>query len=262
MAKLKELSFNISIDKLEHLIGTLKDLSSIDNKSIFKINNKNTLIYTKVGEGNTINAFKSFVYDTKELLGINDFDDEINYIFNDTKEMYRKLQILLSFGDDVNGKFYYDELGDSYYAERMLVKSGSKLKLNFYGGDPMAINSKISVEIIKETMNVDDSNFNFKLSSDDFANIKRLATSDSMSDIFYMNTLEKDGKWIVSIGESGWDLKVAEIEYEYQLTLAFPKKYFKSITMSEDHSLIYVFDNKLMITTDNSDMLISTEITV
>ena len=262
MAKVKELPFKISSEKIEALINTLKDLSGIDKKCIFKIDQKHTLIYSKVGEGNSINAFKSFVYDTKKLFDIEDFTDTINFVMPDTKEMYRKLHILNSFGQDVTGKIYYDQLSDGFYSERISMKAGSKLKLNFGGDDPLSVSSKISVEIIKETMNIDNSNFNFELKSEDFQNVKKLATPDVESDIFYMNTVEKEGRYFVSIGESSWDFTLSEIDYDQTITLAFPKKYFKSITVNGDSSKIYVFSNMLMVSTEDSDMLISTEITV
>ena len=262
MAKVKELSFKITSENLNNLINTLKDLSGIDKKCIFKIDQKHTLIYSKVGEGNSINAFKSFVYNTKDLWDIGEFSETINYITSDTKETYRKLQILNSFQEDVSGKIYYDQLSEGLYSERISMKAGNKLKLNLGGGDPIAMSSKISVEVIKQTMDIDNSYFNFELKSDDFLNIKRLSTADTISDIFYMNTVEKDGKHYVSIGESSWDLTLSEIDYEESITLAFPKKYFKSITINGDSSKIYVFGNILMISTGNSDMLISTETTV
>jgi len=262
MAKVQELSFSISAENLNNLIITLRDLSGIDEKSIFKFDPKNTLIYSKVGEGNSINAFKSFIYNTHELFNIEDFEETINFISSDTKEMFRKLQILSSFESEVTGKIYYDKLGDDYYTEKITMKSDSKLKLNFIGGDPLSLNSKISADIVKRTMNVEDSNFSFDLKVDDFKNIKRLASNDAESDIFYLNNTKKDDKFFVSIGESGWDLVVSEVEYETNITLSFPKKYFKSITMNGDSSKIYVFDNKLMISNGNSDMLISTELSV
>jgi hypothetical protein len=262
MAKVQELSFKISSENLNNLINTLRDLSGIDKKSMFKIDSKDTLIYSKVGEGNSINAFKSFIYTTKDLFEVDDFQESINYITNDNKEMYRKLQILNSFGQDVTGKIYFDKLGDDYYAERISMKAGPKLKLNFGGGDPNALNSKISVSVIKQTMDVDNSNFNFNLKSEDFTNIKRLATADAENDVFYLNTTEKEGKHYVSIGESSWDLTLSEIEYDRSITMSFPKKYFKCITISGDSSKIYIFDNMLMVSTGDSDMLISTEISV
>lgn len=259
MAKVKELSFKITTENLEGFINTLKDLSGIDKKCIFKIDSKNTLIYTKVGEGNSINAFKSFIYKTKDLFNIEDFEETINYISNDGKEMARKLQILNSFGESVSGKFYFDKLGDEYYTERISIKAGTKLKLNFGGGDPTHSNSMISVGIIRDTMNTENSNFSFDLNSEDFQNIKRLASTDADIDIFYLNTKEKDGKCFVSIGENSWDLTLSEISFDKSITISFPKKYFKSITMGKTGCKVYVFDNKLMISNENSDMLISTE---
>lgn len=260
MAKVRELSFKITSENLNGLISTLKDLSGIDKKCIFKIDIKNTLIYSKVGEGNTINAFKSFVYNTKDLFDIEDFEESVSYISSDSREMYRKLQILNSFEQDVTGKIYFDKLGDDYYSERISMKAGSKLKLNFGGGDPMALNSKISVSVIKETMNIENSNFNFQLKPDDFMNIKRLATTDIESDVFYLNTTEKEGKYFVSIGESTWDLTISEIDFDKSITMSFPKKYFKSITIDGDSSKIYIFDHMIMVSNTNSDMIISTEI--
>jgi hypothetical protein len=176
--------------------------------------------------------------------------------------MFRKLQILNSFGQEVSGKIHYDRLGDDFYSEKISMKAGSKLKLNFGGGDPLSLNSKISVDIIKQTMNVDNSNFNFELKSEDFVNIKRLSASDQFSDVFYLNTIEKEGKHYVSIGESSWDLTVSEIDFDKSITMSFPKKYFKSITIDGDSSKLYIFDNMLMVSNTNSDMLISTEISV
>ena len=262
MAKVRELSFKITSENLNSLINTLRDLTGIDKKCIFKIDSKDTLIYSKVGEGSSINAFKSFVYKTKDLFEIEDFEESVNYISNDGKEMYRKLQILNSFEQDVTGKIYFDRLGDDFYTERISMKSGAKLKLNFGGGDPNAFNSKISVSVIKESMDVEKSNFNFHLKSDDFTNIKRLSMSDLGNDVFYLNTTEKEGKHFVSIGESTWDLTISEIDFDRSITMSFPKKYFKSITIDGDSSKLYIFDNMLMVSNSNSDMLISTEISV
>jgi hypothetical protein len=260
MAKVQELSFKISSENLNSLINTLKDLSTIDKKCIFKIDSKDTLIYSKVGQNSSINVFKSFIYNKKDLFEVDDFTEVINYISDDSKEMYRKLQILNSFEQDIVGKIYFDKLGDDYYSERISMKAGSKLKLNFGGGDPISLNSKISVSVIKQTMDIDNSNFNFQLKSDDFLNIKRLSTSDVENDVFYLNTTEKESKHYVSIGESTWDLTLSEVDYDKTITMSFPKKYFKSITIPGDSSKIYIFDNMLMVSTENSDMLISTEI--
>lgn len=262
MATTKEISFKITTDNLSKIINVLKDLSSIDEKALFRFDKKHVLIYTLVGEGKGINAFKSFVFNTDELFDIEDFDQIIDFIAKDIKTIYRNLQIMLDLQSNISGKIFFDEIGDKFFSDRLFFKSDSKLKLNFYGSDPMAFNTNISIKDIKKLTNIENSNFNFDLLSSDFTNIKRLATTGKEIDVFYINTFEKDEKHYISIGESSWDLTLSEIDYNEDRTISFPKKYFKSITFSSETSKIYIFDMFILVKTDNSDLLISTEISV
>jgi hypothetical protein len=262
MEKTKEISFGITSKNIERLVDILKDLSGIDKKAIFKINKNTILIYTLVGENNAVNAFKSFIVDTKDMFEMDDFDENINFISKDIKNMYRNLQIMIDQNTEITGKIYFDSISDQYYSDRFFFKSENKLKLNFYGSDPLSMNTTITPDIIKKTADVKNSYFNFELLSSDFDNIKKLATPDTETDVFYMNTYDKDGKYYVSLGESSWDLTMSEIDFDQNKTLAFPKKYFKTISMIGDKIKIYVFDRFLMASNENSDLLISTEVTV
>jgi hypothetical protein len=164
--------------------------------------------------------------------------------------------------DVFNGKIYYDELGDNFFSDRIYFRSGNKLRQSFGGDDPRSMNTQISVEKIKQFIKLEDADFSFDLTADDFDKIKKLATPDTEMNICYMNTYEKDGENFVSIGEGTWELTVAETDYKHPRTLAFPKKYFKTIGMTDGSAKIYVFDRSLMVSTQESDLLISIEITV
>lgn len=261
MAKTLELPFKITSENLSKIITVLKDLSIIDDKALFKFDKKNILIYSLVGIGKGINVFKSYDFKTKDLLGIDDFDQTIDFIAKDIKSVYRNLQIMVDMNKDVTGKIYYDEIGDKFYSDRLFFKLDSKLKLNFYGGDPMSFNTNITINQINKLTNIDDSIFKFGLNSDDFNNIKKLSVTNKDADVFYLNTFEKEGKHFISIGESSWDLVLDEIDTEIIKTSSFPKKYLKSINVI-DKSIIYIFDRFLMVESDNSKLLISTEISV
>ena len=263
MAKTTELDFSISKDNLLKLIQTLKDLSKLDDKVLFKFDKKNTLIYSLVGEGQSVNAFKSFIYKTNELFDIEDFEETIIFIGKSAKGIARSLQIMSDFDiDTFKGKIYYDELGDSFFSDRIYFRSGNKLRQSFYGDDPRMMNTQISVDKIKQFIRLDDADFSFDLLASDFDKIKKLASPDAEMNIFYMNTFERDGENFVSIGENSWELTVAETEYSHPRTLAFPKKYFKTIGMIDGSAKIYVFDTSLMVSTPESDLLISIEVTV
>jgi len=263
MAKTKEIEFSVSKDNLNKIIETLKDLSKLNDKVLFKFDKENTLIYSLVGEGNSVNAFKSFVYKTNEIFDIGDFDETIIFIGKSAKAMARSLYIMSDFDiDTFKGTIYYDELGDSFYSDRIYFRSANKLRQSFYGDDPRSMNTQISVDKIKQFIKLDDADFSFDLDASDFDKIKKLATPDVEMNIFYMNTYEKDGEYFVSIGEGSWELTVAQTEYSTPRTLAFPKKYFKTIGMVDGSAKIYVFDASLMVSTKESDLLISIEITV
>ncbi|MFA5585364.1 MAG: hypothetical protein WDA02_02300 [Saccharofermentanales bacterium] len=263
MAKTLEIPFKISSSNLSKIISILKDLSIIHEKSLFRFDKKNLLIYSLVGEGTGINAFKSYTFKIDDILDINldEFNVSIDFIAKDIKNIYRNLQIMVDMDKDISGKLYYDEIGDKYYSDRLFFKVDSKLKLNFYSSDPMSFNTNITSSHIKKLTNIDNSEFNFDLKVDDFNNIKKLSTTNKDSDVFFMNTFEKDDKYYISIGESSWDLTLGEISDNITKTLSFPKKYLKVINV-QDISKVYVFDRFLMIKTDESNLLISTEITV
>ena len=91
-----------------------------------------------------------------------------------------------------------------------------------------------------------------------------MASPDSESDIFYINTRQKeDGNYSAYIGERNWELEIDEIEFTELRTFGFPKKYFKKISVPKDgESTIYMFDSFLMVSSENSDLLISQEISV
>lgn len=262
-SKTKEINFSISKDNLLKLIDTLKDLSRLNDVVLFKFDKENTLIYTLVGDGDSVNAFKSFVYKTDKLFDIDEIEDTVMFIGQSAKGIARNLKIMSDFDIDIfKGKIFYDEIGGMLYSDRIYFRSGNKLRQSFIGTDPTAINTKISVNKIKDFIRLDDAEFTFDLKAEDFDKIKKLSTPDTIMDIFYINTYEKDGEHFVSIGEGIWELTIAETDYKHPKTLAFPKKYFKTIGMTDGSAKIYIFNNSLMVSTTESDLLISVEVTV
>lgn len=262
MAKVKKLELGITTENLLKIINTLKDLSNIGDNVVFKFSKENLLMYSLVGEGQSINAFKSIIFDSDIFMNEIDIDDTIIFIAKSAKLLVKNLRPLLDFDNNINITLYYDSFGDKVYADRFQLKSSNKLKLNFYGDDPMSTNTKITNEHIQDLADMDNVVFSFNLAADDFSKVKKLASPDAEMNIFYMNTLERDGKYYVSLGENNWDLELDEVDIDDERTLAFPKKYFKSIIIEDGTCKVHIFDTFLMVSTDNSDLLISMEVTV
>ena len=105
----------------------------------------------------------------------------------------------------------------------------------------------------------DNMDFKFLLDKNSYLKIKKLAaiTPDDINDILTLSINDN----ILTIGENNWDLNICNIEHE-NMNITFPKKYFKSITFSDDAIDIYVFDSFLLVDNQNTTLLISLELTI
>ena len=83
-------------------------------------------------------------------------DVSVDFIAKDIKSIYRNLQIMVDMNKDITGKLYYDQIGDKYFSDRLFFKVDSKLKLNFYGSDPMSFNTNITINHINKLTNIDN----------------------------------------------------------------------------------------------------------
>ena len=119
------------------------------------------------------------------------------------------------------------------------------------------MNTTIDIEKINKTLNKDNIDFKFILDKVSYAKIKKIMAVDTENDILTLNIIDNN----LTIGENSWDLKICEIEHE-NLTITFPKKYFKSITFTEEEINIYVFDTFLLVDNQNTNLLIALELTV
>ena len=76
-------NFSMSVSQLSFFLDKIHDLIAIDNEVLLKINKDEILLYSLVGEKKNINAFKSFIYKTKEVFSFStEISKEIRYIIN------------------------------------------------------------------------------------------------------------------------------------------------------------------------------------
>ncbi len=247
--------FNMTIDQMNFFIDKVHDLLSIDNEVLLKINTKNILLYSIVGEKKNVNAFKSFIFKTSEIFSFDtEISNEIRFIITNGTKFENTLKNLLDYQEDIKCEFY---MNDDTYADNLKLKN-SKLRLSVNGGDVRGMNTTIDIEKINSTINKDNIDFKFILDKNSYTKIKKLSGIDNENDILTLTISEN----IISIGEGiGWNLKICDIEHD-DLNITFPKKYFKSITFTEDNINVYVFDTFLLIDNKNTNLLIALELTV
>ena len=246
--------FSMTLIQLKFFLDKIKDLLSIDNEILMKINNDKTLLYSTVGEKRNINAFKSFIFDTKEIFSFNeDIEREVRFIIIQGKKFESTLKHYLDYKEDLKCEFF---MNDDTYADNFKLKNKT-LRLSINGGDIRGMNTTIDIEKINKTLNKDNIDFKFTLNSETFDKIKKISTIDNENDILTLNIHENK----LSIGENSWDIKICDIEHD-DLLITFPKKYFKSITFIDDTNEVFVFDTFLLIDNLNTNLLIALEMTV
>lgn len=246
--------FSMTLEQLQFFLNKIKDLLSIDDEILLKINNDKTLLYSIVGEKMNVNAFKSFIFDTNEIFSFDEkLENEIRFIITAGKKFESTLKNYLDYDQDIRCIFY---MNDDTYADNLKLKN-KILKLSINGGDVRGMNTTIDIEKINKTLNKDNIDFKFELNKETFDKIKKIGAIDNENDILTLNI--KDNS--LSIGENNWDIKVCEIEHE-DLYITFPKKYFKSMTFTDETNEIFVFDTFLLIDNLNTNLLIALELTV
>jgi hypothetical protein len=247
--------FSMTLAQLTFFLDKVHDLLSIDDQILLKITNENILLYSIVGEKMNVNAFKSFIFKTNEIFSFNkELENEIRFIINNGGKFETTLKNYLDYKDeDVICEFC---MNDELYADNFKLKN-SKLRLGINGGDVRGMNTTIDIEKINKTLDKDNIDFKFSLDKNNYAKIKKIAAIDNENDILTLIIDENKLK----IGEGSWDLEICDIVHEY-LSISFPKKYFKSITFSEDEINVYVFDTFLLIDNLNTTLLIALELSV
>jgi len=212
--------------------------------------------YSFIGKDiNDIHAFKTVITDIDDIFDKKrkEISDKITFIIKDGKKFVRNITNFIDFDEDLKFKISYD---DQDFNANYIHISNSKLRLKEICGDPIIMSKEITKNDIDFLTNKDNSLFNFTISEMDFKKIKRMSTIETINDILYITVTNNE----LFIGENKWELKICDID-KPNLNVSFPKKYFNTLTFKEN-SKIYLFENYILISDDNSDLMIVLEMSV
>lgn len=251
----KTLTLNIEIDKFQTFLSYIKELSLIDPTTVISFNNDYTMLYSFVGKDiNDIHAFKTVIIKTDEIFNkFKEIENKILFIIKDNKKFTRNIQNFIDFDENIKMKISFDE--ENYYSNYLNI-SNSKLRLKEISGDPVLMSKEITKEDINFLTDKNKSLFNFEISELDFRKIKSMSNIDTTNDILYITINNNE----LFIGENKWELKICDID-KPNLSISFPKKYFKNLKFT-DNTKIYIYENYILISDDNTDLMIVLETTV
>jgi hypothetical protein len=254
------ITYKISLDTLYNFIDKIKDLTKLDNSIVMNFSQHEILLFSVVGKNlDNVHAFKSHILSLKDFITKDKLEQDIRYILSDGKRfmtsmlMFHKYMKTQNIEDTVELKLYYNE----EFCEKILIKN-SKSKEETPGGKPNNHTHRLEIDDIDDVMNTETADFSFKLTKIDFDYLKTKTNIEKDNDILYLNIADNK----LSIGENRWDHNICDIEHE-DLTISFPKKYFKCINYDKDDSMtIYVTDTHLLIVGESTNLLITIEMTV
>lgn len=245
---MKTYKFIFNKEILKDVVTALKDLAKIDPMIKIKFDEEHILFYSKSGTMHSIKAFKSFMFNTDELI-ISKETINIDFIILNGKNFVDNLSIMLSKDNDVACKISYNE--GSKNANMMEISNGS-MKFKFVSGDYTQIKDISKLEIATK-MNPDLSNFDFTINKEIFTDIKKLSKLNKSEIINF-----KVKNNTVYFFDKKWQLQIDTVDYEDGI-YTFNNKYIQSINMAEEIK-INVFEHFILIKDGFVTLLIGLEL--
>lgn len=249
MSDIQEYTFQFNRSNLDTVIDIIKDLSKIDPMIKMKIDEEHVLFYAKAGKDNSIHALKSFMIPVEDFI-VADEPITIDFIILNGPNFIKNLDIL-NRERPINGKLTYKEKDR---VASMFYISNDKIKVNFITGDYRMIKDLTKGDI-ENKMDPHNANFDFVISGEDFAEVKKLTTLNKSETI---SIRVKKGKLEFFEGRK-WSLAVCDLPTVEDETWSFNNKYLKSITPA-DQITIHMFDQFLLFKEDNVALMIGLEL--
>ena len=258
MAKNETIKFEIIQSNLKTLLDKIKDLTRIDKRLVFRFEKDNLILFSFVGETfKNIYAFKSYVIKNEDLIDIiSEIENPIIFITKDGKKLWHYINIFSNY-DGIKCEIMFNEEFFANYLKINSLPDPDRYEVRIISGDPITVGKEINLDDINKLMNVDDSLFNFKLTSQEFDIIKKSTTIDVKENDIIQIIIESNKLYI---GENKWKIKICDIEHENE-TFTFPKRYFNTINTSTFID-VFVFETFILNKFDDYNLLIVLETSI
>lgn len=254
--KIENIVYKLQVEKIGDFLAKMIDLTRINDLVKFTFTKDTLLIYSLSGKNDNIHAFKSYAFKINELFDdVSDVVEEpIVFILSDAKKVSQVLRFYQKFDDVIELKLYYNE---DNVGEKISFKN-AKLKDDVNGSPLNTMKASIDLDQIKETMDTELSDYSFNITKKDFDILKAKASLEKTNDIYYLNIKNKK----LYLGENRSTIYIDDVDYE-DTTISFPKKYFNTLNYEGSDTIkIWVFETFVLALSDNTNLLITTELSV
>ena len=240
-------------DKFQDFLSKLDDLTKIHKSVRLKIDSENILMYSMVGEDIPL-ALKNYLLKTDTYFKITDNGFTLDFIIEDAKKLIKSLQFI-KISEKILFSIDYKLSVDNTIAHGSTLKlKNDKLKLQIQGGE-LSIMKDIDKIKLSKTLNIDNKDWSFSISSELLNNVKRLSSINS--DIKIINILVNKSK-ITFSETSSWELEVGVAEIEDK-TIIFNKTYLSCINEESKTVEFLIFPNFLLVRNLDNNLMIAFE---
>lgn len=246
-----KLSFNLKLDKFDHFIQMVDDLSKISDIIKIKIDKDDILMYSMVGDS-AILAFKSFLINTDQYFDLEEVD-QLDLIVPGSKKFVKSLS-LIKKSDKIKIDITYRRNDDGINIARFFEIKNGKFKLSQSCGEESEIRN-IPKEALEQKLSLKNKKWSFSISKENFDDIRKLSNINSENKILSIS-VDGDGKVLLS-EVSSWELEVDEVTVSNK-NLMINKSYLSNIDNKSDISF-HIFESFILIKDDISNLMVSFE---
>jgi len=250
-----KLKLKIKPDNFSLFVSKIENIAAIDDTVRVKIDNDNILMYSMLGGGNVMLAFKNFLLKTSDFFDIDDFDYTIDMIIPNAKKFVKNLAFIRDM-DKIAFDLVYkeDEDDELLYAIRSFQISSGKFKVNWLGGELYSVRD-IGKASLAQRLNPKDKKWSFNIGNQDFLDVKKLSSINSER-IICMDV--NKGKVIFS-EKSSWELEVDEVDTDRNAALILNKRFLSCINDKKENIEFSIFENFMLIKDEESNLMLSFE---
>jgi hypothetical protein len=251
----QKLSLKFVQSRFTDLISKLKDLTGIEDVIKIKFDKDNMILYSVLQNEQQVSAMKTYVVNTNDYLQGFSGDETIDFVITSAPKFVKNIQF---FNTDKDIKFdlIYKPVPeeDNLMHVRSAQLSNGKLKISVIGGEQYKVR-QVTKSFIDTRLNPKNSKWSFKVSNQDFSDIKKLSNINSEDRI--INITVQDGK--VTFNEtSKWELEVDSIQSKNQ-HLMFGKKYLSNINCEDETITFNIFETFILVREKDSNLMLSFE---
>ena len=211
-------------------------------------------MYSMLG-GSVLLAFKNFIINTQEYLELDELDYSIDLVIPNAGKFVKNLAFVKS-SDKVTLEITHKPSPDdeSIMNARSIQLVSGKLKVTWLGGEQYELRD-ITKKQLEQKLNLKNKKWSFNISKSDFADIKKLSSINSDRII---SISVSSGKVCLSEA-SAWELEVDNVEDDRNANLILNKKFLSCIDDTKDTVVFNIFDNFMLLSGDNSNLMLSFE---